>query len=247
MSKTLDKYDTAQSENKTHNDKQLFWTKVAAFLLLLAAGFAGWQGYSTKKAADAANSAARTARETLIASNRPWIAVGDVSMDGPLTLAMDGHGGGHAKTVLKNVGHSVARLVVPWIILKPATDNEAAIKELDKLCEKPKASINKQSDAGYVLFPDQSVTKEWPLGIYPKEVEQTLQNGPASSEGGVSLYLLICIDYKSSLDEVHHQTRLVRLLVRTDEKTGRTVGGFYREATYNGVLLTPIFHGDFAD
>jgi hypothetical protein len=60
-----EKYDTAQGDDKTHKNKQLFWTKVAAGLLLLTAGFTGWQGYSTKKAADAATSAANTANITL--------------------------------------------------------------------------------------------------------------------------------------------------------------------------------------
>ena len=43
------KYDAAQSDNKTHTDKQLFWTKVAAGLLLLTAFFAGWQGFLIRK------------------------------------------------------------------------------------------------------------------------------------------------------------------------------------------------------
>lgn len=39
-----EKYDSAQGDNKTHNDRQLFWTKIASGLLLITAGFSGWQG-----------------------------------------------------------------------------------------------------------------------------------------------------------------------------------------------------------
>jgi hypothetical protein len=47
-----DKYETAQGHNKTQYDKQLVWTKVASGLLLLTAGFAGWQGWLTRESID---------------------------------------------------------------------------------------------------------------------------------------------------------------------------------------------------
>jgi hypothetical protein len=45
-----DKYETAQGDSKTHSNKQLLWTKIAAGLLLLTAGFAGLQGILTREA-----------------------------------------------------------------------------------------------------------------------------------------------------------------------------------------------------
>jgi hypothetical protein len=44
-----EKYDAAQRDDQTHKADQLFWTKVAAGLLLLATGFSGWQGFLTRK------------------------------------------------------------------------------------------------------------------------------------------------------------------------------------------------------
>jgi hypothetical protein len=68
-------YRANQDKSTTHSEKQLFWTKVAAFLLLLTAGLTGWQGRSSQKAADAAKSAAETAKQTLIETNRSWMEI----------------------------------------------------------------------------------------------------------------------------------------------------------------------------
>jgi hypothetical protein len=46
--------ETAQNESTCHQQKQLFWTKVASALLFITAGLPAWQGYSTKLSADAA-------------------------------------------------------------------------------------------------------------------------------------------------------------------------------------------------
>jgi hypothetical protein len=46
--------EIAQNESTCHQQKQLFWTKVASALLFITAGLAAWQGYSTKLSADAA-------------------------------------------------------------------------------------------------------------------------------------------------------------------------------------------------
>jgi hypothetical protein len=43
------KYETAQTDNKTHNDRQLLWTKIAAGLLFITACFTGWQGCLTRQ------------------------------------------------------------------------------------------------------------------------------------------------------------------------------------------------------
>jgi len=61
-----EQYETAQIDDKTYKAEQLVWTKIAAGLLLLAAGFSGWQGYLTRKAI-------RDAREHFIKDQRPYL------------------------------------------------------------------------------------------------------------------------------------------------------------------------------
>src|SRR5437868_10601215 len=57
-------YDASQRKSATHNEKQLFWTKVAAGLLTLTALFAFWQAYFAN----------RTAKIALI-DQRPFLVV----------------------------------------------------------------------------------------------------------------------------------------------------------------------------
>jgi hypothetical protein len=61
-----EKYDAAQSDDKTDKAKQLLWTKIAAGLLLLAAGFAGWQDCLTRAAIS-------DAREQFVKDQRPYV------------------------------------------------------------------------------------------------------------------------------------------------------------------------------
>jgi hypothetical protein len=45
-----DTYETSQRDNTTHNDKQLFWTKISAGLILLYAGLTFWQACTARNA-----------------------------------------------------------------------------------------------------------------------------------------------------------------------------------------------------
>lgn len=71
-----EQYKTSQNDQTIHQNTQLFWTKIAAGLLLVTAIFTGWQGCSTKIAADAAKSAADTAKSTLTASQGAYVTIG---------------------------------------------------------------------------------------------------------------------------------------------------------------------------
>jgi hypothetical protein len=64
-----EQYEASQTKTATHNNKQLFWTKVGAGLILIYTFISAIQGCYTRQAANAATSAANTAQQTLIASN----------------------------------------------------------------------------------------------------------------------------------------------------------------------------------
>jgi len=55
---------TSEANNTAHQNKQIFWTKVAAGLLLLTAGFSGWQ--------------VKIAHDTFNAANRPYVGTAGV-------------------------------------------------------------------------------------------------------------------------------------------------------------------------
>jgi hypothetical protein len=172
-------------------------------------------------------------------SERPWVSA-DVSIAQPLVF--DQRGGVTAIRVrLKNVGHSVALYVSVWTALKVGAPDPA---EQEKLCAVPKSPVNADSDYGYLLFPDQQIDEVQPMIAEPNAIEQGLK-GPI--EGVVTLYVLICVDYRSSFDPQHHQTRLVRLLARPDAKTGAMMGSFDPHYIYHQLSLLPRLHGDSAD
>jgi hypothetical protein len=172
-------------------------------------------------------------------SQRPWVSA-DVSMAQP--LAFDQRGGVTGVVVrLRNVGHSVALYVSVWTALKVGAPDPS---EQIKLCAIPKSPVNANSDYGYVLFPDQQIDERQPVIAEPTAINQALQ-GPIP--GMVTLYLLVCVDYRSSFDTNHHQTRLVRLLARPDAATGAIMGTFDPQYAYNQLFLLPQMHGDSAD
>jgi hypothetical protein len=69
------KYDTAQGDDSTHKTQQIFWTKVASVLLLLTAGFTGWQ--------------VKIARDTYYASQRPFVGANGIQ---PIYISFDSDG-----------------------------------------------------------------------------------------------------------------------------------------------------------
>jgi hypothetical protein len=69
-----DKYESAQGDNKTNNNKQLLWTKIAAGLLLLTAGFSGWQGVLTRRSVNDAGA-------HFVQDERPYIWQAQIKMN----------------------------------------------------------------------------------------------------------------------------------------------------------------------
>jgi hypothetical protein len=67
------RYKNSQSDNTAHNKKQLFWTKIAAGLVLIYTAFAGWQGCSTQ-------SILSHSVEQFRIEERPWLTADPTPM-----------------------------------------------------------------------------------------------------------------------------------------------------------------------
>jgi hypothetical protein len=80
-----DQYTASHAETSSHNNKQLLLSGATVILLLVTAGFSFWQGFSTKKAADAATSAAKTSSDALEASKNVQMALLALSMSPDIT------------------------------------------------------------------------------------------------------------------------------------------------------------------
>jgi hypothetical protein len=73
-----DEYRTANTETSTHNNKQLLLSSATIILLLITSGFTFWQGFSTKRAADATTKAADVASAQFHITQideQPWLGV----------------------------------------------------------------------------------------------------------------------------------------------------------------------------
>jgi hypothetical protein len=151
-----EKYDAAQGEDKTHKDDQLFWTKVASGLLLLAAVFSGLQWRSTKKAADAAKSAADTARDTLVLDQRPWIGpVGNMHIRFDKTTATGGKL--MINLPVKNTGLSPAVRSTYYMEIVPFDEKASLLtsnQHIKEWCDIEDSLVTKQKEStGVVMFP----------------------------------------------------------------------------------------------
>ncbi len=181
----------------------------------------------------------QTMQQQMDLSERPWVSA-DLVVSNPLKF---GPGGAFIgmNIVLRNVGHSVARYVSVWTALKPRAFDP---RDQQELCGRPKAPINNKSDYGYLLFPGQNPVPEYQAAIAdPNEIDNLVKNGEI-----VQFSYLVCIDYKSTFDERHHQTRLVRTLGWPDHKSGLMMGAFDpQQGVYNELTLSPVLHGDSAD
>lgn len=190
--------------------------------------------------AQAALNATRTQQAQLQLSERPWISV-DVKAIPPLFFDQ---GGGHMEVnvALKNVGHSAAQFVGVWTSLEVG---EPDLKAESKLCGMIKSPANSKSDYGHLIFPDQAMNEQQPVIADPKAIQEYLKHSPYGDD--IALCLLVCVDYKSTFDSVHHQTRLIRMLGRPDWQRNIVMGAFNPKTTYGEIRLDAPMHGDSAD
>lgn len=234
-----EQYKTERRENQSAHKRQLFWTIIGAVILFAYTTAAFWQGWSNKKAADAAKSAATTAEDTLVVSNRPWIAL-QVSADGPLIFDSYGAASISLRFRLSNVGHSVAKYVGIWPQLR---FGGVDLSEEDKFCGSV-YGLNDVSDYGYLLFPGQAVEVTQPAAAAPKQVEEAIQG--TLIKGKLIPYIFVCVDYRSALENSHHQTRLVRVLLSQNPITHSSTGAFEPHGAVYPIELVPQMHGDSA-
>ncbi len=178
-----------------------------ANLLVLVVTFiaAGVAAYEAKRLADGTDQLiadgqrmAALSRETLIATQRPWIAasfnVGNLTYsDGAVSLPIS--------VILRNTGRSPALNV--YVLAKADTDigTDEAFRRQAKLCEETRGFDRR---GGNLLFPKDEV-------VQPRNLELTKEAVAASSQraGYYDFSIYGCADYVSTLDRPHHQTGFI--------------------------------------
>lgn len=166
-------------------------------------------------AAQAAQTSANVAKDTLIASRRPWIMV-DVDIEGG-EFANDGL---HLtlKFTLQNKGNDPALYVFPDFEILSSVDRGPGYvrKELQRFCGdfKERQSRGGPNSGGFTVFPGQPRVISITPSMSQEEIDRDIASGPLtakeSKERGLPILIrplvLGCVDYQFSLSQKDHQT-----------------------------------------
>lgn len=216
--------------------KKPFWEKVtidpvAAFTLFLVVFTAVLSGVGViqlklltraetvaEKSANAAKESAEVAKNTLIASNRPWMSLdvelaGDLSFDTPI-LGANNKWSIPITYRTRNIGHSPATDVSFFAAIIPFTLPHFANKtpngevqgpiiagtdlaeEIDKVCKFPETMASQKMGWGQVVFPDESISAKFELNGNADLFEKAKTNSGYSGQ----FVIVGCITYGSTLN-----------------------------------------------
>jgi hypothetical protein len=189
------------------------------FITAFYTRYASIQADQAIKSANAAKSAAETARDTLVLAERPWIKIKHRIVK-PLTFNVPGNGGlidsMTVEDTLENVGKSVALNVLSWEDVIPIdADNSlrTARNRQRQWCDANRHP-NENGLSGYMLFPKDPFIQNMGVGGYMKDVIPVAKANKILP-GKVGFVLVGCVCYRSSFEpksDPTHQTRFVYYL-----------------------------------
>ena len=212
--------DSKEEETEKKNIKRrktiTFRVEMAsAFVLFIYAVFTALIYCATKKAADAAKSAADTASKQLELAERPWVDTA-IAIDGPLVWNVNGMNV-TVKVATRNIGNSPALSVFSSPLLLVGANAENASNYRAHVCENAD-NATRHGDLGVALFPNGSpVERQYSTSIGNNEIEQqkASKEFPGSNFGKVVLSptLVICTTYRPTFNSktVYHTAYIVDL------------------------------------
>jgi len=199
----------------------MIFTGVLAFGGLIQLNLLTRAEHIAADTAQAAKQSAEVAKDTLVATNRPWISV-DIGIASDLTYDAQGDARIVIKFILKNVGKSPAtnvRIEPEFaVIFGDSRPFQKAISDRQKL--RPAGLGN----LGVTLFPGETQIHSHNLPIsrvaidtYIKKMAADYGEEAAKTMGMSFLPTLVgCVDYKFTFAEGHHQTGFILDLRKRD-------------------------------
>lgn len=170
-------------------------------------------GVHTETLAEQAVRQSDLTRLQLDLAHRPWIAIESFEVASDLEFREDGCAIVSFTYQIRNVGHSVAQHVLPWI--EPILFNDHAVVRL-RVSAFLKKPIDSPYHHGMLIFPNQVIVKTQPIVIAPATLAEAVEKSLFSDRGvkirGTGIELFVCFDYQSTLDAEHHQTQDMFLL-----------------------------------
>jgi hypothetical protein len=223
---------------------------IGLLVLCVYAGYTVEIYRANKQSADAATSAAKTATDSLVLAERPWVKISHRIVR-PLTFGVPaGHGPVASIVVednLENVGATVALHVLSWEDVVPIDADHSlrtAYARRSQWCDAHR-NPDPAGPTGYVLFPHDPMNQQSTIGPEMADVERAAN----ASSGRVGFVLVGCVCYRSSFEPPNaptHQTRFIYFLGDTKDGVGSNP---YVEPTgiASGLRLLTIPDGLSAD
>jgi hypothetical protein len=194
-------------------------------------GLMALSGTHTEQLAQQAVKQSSLTQRQLDLANRPWICLDSIAAASDLVFKDSGEAVIFFNYKLRNVGHSVAQHLQPWI--EPIIVGIHDPREVkDRISTQLKKPVDSSFDHGKLIFPSQIIVDSYPVLIRKEIVENAIKNSPFKGEGDkpmpcLSLELFVCFDYQSTLDAtVHHQTQNMCILTHPGP-SGLAMGTFY--------------------
>lgn len=185
------------------------FTGVTAAVGLIQIGFLLSADDTARRSADAATLAAQVARDTLVATQRPWLSV-EVALTGA-GLVYDGNGDGHIDVAfsVKNTGPSPAlntHIDAKFVPFMTAT-GRTGVDDLRDTCVAAKRAPAGNGLLGQTVFPQQ-LYSEVPNLLITKTLFQGAMEPVVAAKDVTNFVatLVGCVSYRSSVDDQWHIT-----------------------------------------
>jgi hypothetical protein len=249
---------TCKQEKDWWDKTKPFVEIAGAILLAVYTAYTIKMYWANKKAADAAKSAADTAANQLVLSERPWIKITHRIVN-PLTFDVPGNGGQITsmtlEDTLENVGQSVALHIFSWEDVIPMDNGfspfvTARVRQ-GQWCNASRHSDVTKGLSGYVLFPKDHFSQNSRIGGYMTIVNKIAQENK-NIPGKVGFVLIGCVAYRSSFEPADAPAHETKFIYQLAEPLHGTMEGAVQPfvvptGTANGLQLVVFPDGFSAD
>jgi hypothetical protein len=198
--------------------------------VLYYAYWAQIQATASKNAADAAESAAKTAANQLEVSERPWVLATHEIYEA-LTFRPNGYATLILNQTLENSGQSTAVNIGSWADIVPLGPNdswEGAIARQKEYCSHHRTAASEPTNVvGGILFPKHQSSETQAMALTPAVLAEAKA---ANTNGLVGVAIVGCVWYRTIFEPKStpsHQTQFAYLLAKRIGPSSTTVAALY--------------------
>ncbi|HEU0046430.1 MAG TPA: hypothetical protein VFQ43_02345 [Nitrososphaera sp.] len=198
---------TCKTEKNWWDKTKPFVECAGAILLAIYTGYTIKMYDANRRAAEAAESAAKTAASQLELAERPWVDA-NIMLDGPFDFNVNG-ANVHLKIGLRNTGHTPAQSIVISPVLLTGHNGVNAANLREQVCKNSTRISTTWPQLGITLFPNVDFAQQESFGIGKEEIEK----GNLSKQFLDGPTILICMAYRPPFDKtvVYHTAYILDL------------------------------------